>query len=816
MDKRTLVFIVTLSLSFFLVNLFFSYRDQQHRKEWLESEQTRKEQLQAKLADEVQARQLKAEELSETPLHKQKGSPQPDYAGMAFGQSVLLITQDQMAPEVLYDSAGAALTRLGEHVGSPSLLIYSKGGKLASAPFDPLLNGDLHFVTKTDAGWQIVLAEQRGGQVQWLLDLPKQDSLVLTKYRGNLLPLGFFSLKEERLTPLLELPEFASAVTLAEEAKSSSKAASPKEREQYFVLENGYQQLVFSNQGGALVEVNLPFQGPQHENSVVLSIQTDRKLVEQSPRNARFPLHAYATASADGSIQQHPEGTLGHYYPLLRRPLLTPDGAAVLPVPARHYALNVVSDFPEVAELRYEVKRFTDKEIVFEATQPHRRITKTYRLPPTEESAPYVLEASIRVDGDSRSLWLTSGVPEVEWISGGPAPLLQYRVTRRNKPEVEKLGLPKTSTTMSSVYPDWLANGNGFFGLILDPLDEAGAGFLAQRVAGEVSPSRLVLLDRDQQPHQTKDLPGYEFLLPLPDKGGELKFRLYAGPFADSVLKKVDSLYADPATGYTSDYIACQTFHGIFSFISRPFSKLLFVLITLFHRFTGSWAFSIILLTIVLKAMTYPLNAWSLRSMRRLQAVAPEVNALKEKYKKDPERQNKEIFNLYRERRVNPFTSCLPTVIQIPFLVGMFDLLKSTFELRGASFIPGWINDLAAPDVLFSWGFSLPIIGHELHLLPLLLGGIMFVQGRLSQWLSPTEGPLTDEQRQQKSMGTMTSIIFTFMFYKFPSGLNLYWLSSSALQILQQVFTNRQTDKELAEQKSTAPTPASKKKKARA
>ena len=149
------------------------------------------------------------------------------------------------------------------------------------------------------------------------------------------------------------------------------------------------------------------------------------------------------------------------------------------------------------------------------------------------------------------------------------------------------------------------------------------------------------------------------------------------------------------------------------------------------------------------------------------------------------------IVALYREKGVNPLTGCFPILIQIPFLIGMFDLLKSVFELRGASFIPGWIDNLTAPDVVFSWNYPLFFFGTSLHLLPVLLGGVMFLQQKLSSPLPKSDKALTDQQKQQKLMGNIMVIVFTVMFYHFPSGLNIYWLSSMGLGIVQQWMTNK-------------------------
>ena len=177
--------------------------------------------------------------------------------------------------------------------------------------------------------------------------------------------------------------------------------------------------------------------------------------------------------------------------------------------------------------------------------------------------------------------------------------------------------------------------------------------------------------------------------------------------------------------------------------------------------------------------------------MVKMQQIAPEVTALQEKHKKDPKKLQVEIANIYREKGINPLSGCFPLLIQMPFLIGMFDLLKSTFELRGASFIPGWIDNLAAPDVLFSWNYPIFFIGTDFHLLPFLLGGVMFIQQRFSSTLPKDANLLTEQQRQQRAMGNIMTVVFTIMFYHFPSGLNIYWLSSMLLGILQQWWTTK-------------------------
>ena len=325
-------------------------------------------------------------------------------------------------------------------------------------------------------------------------------------------------------------------------------------------------------------------------------------------------------------------------------------------------------------------------------------------------------------------------------------------------------------------------------GIIFDPLTHLGPGYRAAQIEGAKLPTRLTLVDPGYRLYPAEDYPGYATYLPL--KGGvPLSFRIFAGPFDETLFKELDALYEDPSIHYNPDYASAQKIQGWFSFISEPFAKFLFFLMELFHTVTKSWAASIILLTIALKAMMYPLNAWSIRSSVKMQAIAPKVKEIQDRYKKDPKKAQMEVMALYKASGVNPMTGCIPMLLQMPFLIGMFYLLKSSFPLRGASFIPGWIDDLAAPDILFTWGPPLWFVGNELHLLPILMGASMYLQQKMTSQVPKDGATLSDTQKQQKMMGNVMSVVFMFMFYNFPSGLNLYFMFSTLLGVLQQWWT---------------------------
>lgn len=560
------------------------------------------------------------------------------------------------------------------------------------------------------------------------------------------------------------------------------------QEEQLYVIENGYQQLVFSSKGGALSEINLKLRDKEHPDLLVRPIRFDRLMAKDFPGNDRFPSAPYQVN--EGSVIQTKQSISGGYYPLLRRTLYGAKGEVIKAASPRYYALNILDENLQESDVSYRIKRLEKDLIEFEAMQEHRKITKTFSFAKSAE-APYCIDVAIRVEGDARNLYLTSGIPEVELISGDAAPSLKYLVTRSaQKKQVEQLSLPKAmaTTSISSLYPDWVCNSNGFLGLILNPVTEIGAGFKASQVAGAAVPSRITLVDAQYQRYPAEKYPGYEVQMPL--KGQSMQFRVFAGPFEDDILKMIDKTYSQTPTG-SPYFVKAISFHGWFSFISEPFAKFLFLLMQFFYMITHSWGFSIILLTIALRLMLYPLNAWSIKSSIKMQRIAPQVAALQERYKKDPKRAQMEIMTLYREKGANPFTGCFPLLIQLPFLIGMFDLLKSTFELRGASFIPGWIDNLTAPDVLFSWNYPIIFFGTDFHLLPFILGAIMWIQQRFSTPLPKDPKLLTDQQRQQKMMGNIMTVVFTVMFYNFPSGLNIYWLSSMALGILQQWWTMR-------------------------
>jgi YidC/Oxa1 family membrane protein insertase len=215
---------------------------------------------------------------------------------------------------------------------------------------------------------------------------------------------------------------------------------------------------------------------------------------------------------------------------------------------------------------------------------------------------------------------------------------------------------------------------------------------------------------------------------------------------------------------------------GWFDKIARPALYLL----NFFYRFVGNYGIAIILVTVLIKILFWPIAQKGLKSMKNMQKIQPKMAKLKEKYKNDSARLNQEMMNLYKTYKVNPLGGCLPMVLQIPVFFALYKVLLQAIELRHAPFML-WITDLSAPDRLMI-GVDIPYLG-GIPVLTLLMGGSMFLQQRMT--------PSPADATQAKIM-MFLPVIFTFMFLNFASGLVLYWLVNNLLSIAQQYVINKQ------------------------
>ena len=231
-----------------------------------------------------------------------------------------------------------------------------------------------------------------------------------------------------------------------------------------------------------------------------------------------------------------------------------------------------------------------------------------------------------------------------------------------------------------------------------------------------------------------------------PGQSARISIPLYAGPQEQARLEKVA-----PGFDLVVDY-------GWLTVIAAP----IYWVLEFIHRWVGNWGWAIILLTVLIKAVFFPLSATSYKSMAKMKLVTPKLMKIKEQYAGDRNRMNQEMMELYRREKINPLGGCLPIVVQIPVFIALYWVLLGSVEMRNAPWIL-WIHDLSAKDPYF--------------VLPIIMGATMLIQTRLN--------PTPPDPIQAKVMMAMP-IVFTAMFLFFPSGLVLYWVVNNVLSIAQQ------------------------------
>jgi YidC/Oxa1 family membrane protein insertase len=334
----------------------------------------------------------------------------------------------------------------------------------------------------------------------------------------------------------------------------------------------------------------------------------------------------------------------------------------------------------------------------------------------------------------------------------------QSQLTFSNKGSLKYLqpkDLAKADAVPKPPY-DWVGYENNYFIQAFIPLSEGGYQVVPQVLDQEKGFIRTVFLTDPLEigPNETKSV----------------KLRLYSGP------KTIDRL--SQAGHNLSDSVD----YGWFTFLAKP----LLVVLTWFHSFTHNYGIAIILLTIIIKIIFWPLTHKSYTSMQKMKKIQPKIAQIREKFKDDKEKLNQELMQVYKTYKVNPMGGCLPMALQIPVFFALYRMLNAAVALRHQPFML-WINDLTAPDRLhLGFTVNLPFLGelNGIPVLTILMGITMFLQ----QKMTPSSG----DPRQEKIMLIMP-VMFTFFFINFPAGLVLYWFVNNILSIAQQYWINRNT-----------------------
>jgi len=237
---------------------------------------------------------------------------------------------------------------------------------------------------------------------------------------------------------------------------------------------------------------------------------------------------------------------------------------------------------------------------------------------------------------------------------------------------------------------------------------------------------------------------------------GNIKLGGYIGPKYFDILNNIDPKLTDVIE------------YGFFTFLAKP----MFIFLKFLYDYVGNWGWTIVLLTLIIKLLLYPLSYKGMVSMQKLKDLTPKIKAIQEKHKDDKQKASIAMMDLYKKHGANPMGGCLPILLQIPIFFAIYRVLLNSIELKGASWIL-WIEDLALMD--------------PYYILPILMGATMYLQQKIT--------PNTMQDEMQKKIFQLLPVIFTFFFLWFPAGLTLYWFVNNVFTVGQQYYINRLFDK---------------------
>jgi YidC/Oxa1 family membrane protein insertase len=419
----------------------------------------------------------------------------------------------------------------------------------------------------------------------------------------------------------------------------------------------------------------------------------------------------------------------------------------------------------DLSALSYSAERPSHDELVFTASAGPVRIRKTYRFEPGGYGARLSIEVENAGDAPVEPQF------GVRWPArlGSGADFHEYNLAAYATDEVVRFAIAPPpgafgfgGSGASEVVRVEPTDGDPF------ELDWAGSEtryFVAAILPDNPREARAVMTP--VVPEREAQLDVYFVPVSLPAGARVARdYRLYLGP------KEPDRLEAFGA--HLDDSIQ----KGWAPSLTRFFTATL----TFAHRFVPNYGLAILLLTIVIRVALAPLMVGQMRSMKRMADLAPKVKAAQERFPNDRVKQQEAVMAVYSQAGVSPFSmfgGCLPMLLQLPVFVGFYFALQSSIQLRQQPFF-GWIHDLSQPEVLF----VIPGLDFPVRALPLLLGGAMVLQQRLTP--SPNMDPA-----QARMLQVVMPVMMTVMFYQFASGLGLYWLMSTLIGIGQQLLMNR-------------------------
>lgn len=361
--------------------------------------------------------------------------------------------------------------------------------------------------------------------------------------------------------------------------------------------------------------------------------------------------------------------------------------------------------------------------------------------------------------------------PEFEKLSKGKSRIGDHRsflgyILKKKK----TISIPKKQTekTVTDRY-SWTGINGKYFSLVIIPGSAEYAFTYSTAAVNQLQQSNQIFLSR--KPEAKASI--------------EDKYRIYMGPNLKRELDRYNDAEKN-GSGLMDTGMDKLVEGGFLGWLEYILMKLLII----FYKIIPNYGIAIILLTVLIKIVLFPFTWKSFESTTKLQALQPKIQELQAKFKEDPAKMNQEMADLYKREGVNPMGGCLPQLLQMPVLIALYGLLNRYFDLRGAAFIPGWIEDLSSPESIMSFGFTLPLVDiGELRLLPIIYLIIQFLTSFVMQGSNPAAAGSSNAQMKMMTYGM--PLIFFFLFYNMPSGLLLYWTMTNVLTLIQQLVTNR-------------------------
>lgn len=475
------------------------------------------------------------------------------------------------------------------------------------------------------------------------------------------------------------------------------------------------------------------------------------------------------------------------------------DGVATLNLRAPVPVLAILGDASLVGDGNFTLTHIANGVHAEKSLVNGLRLSKEFHL-----SSNYLVNASVRLENVSDQPFT---LPAQEWVVGTAAAMgpdddgmNDGAMWFDGKSVQDQLvgwfsgggfacirSAPRSEYLAGSNNVVWVAAHNQFFALMAMP-KEPGAQIVARLVNLPPFPN-VEPMPGTPAPQGIQTALVYPTATLAAHQAVERQIVLFVGPKEYRLLARIGEEFQNQA-----DLV--MNFGKYLGF----FAKALLLAMNWVHDVTRlGYGWTIVLITVIIKVLFWPLTAASTRSMKRMQVLAPEMKALKEKYKDDMQKFTKKQWELYRKHKVSPMSGCLPMAIQMPVFIGFFTMIRSAIELRGARFL--WIADLSKPDTLF----MIPGTNFPFNLLPLLMGGSMLWQSHLTP---PSPGM---DPAQAKIMRYMPLMFLVFL-YNYSSGLALYWTVNNVLTVVQTKLT-KMSQAPVSPVVASVLTPASKKKK---